>query len=228
MLDNVFVSDRFETWRTCHYKYYLKYIKQLRLPEPKANYELGKTIHALVCYYLRGFEITPLEESLDVEKLNHWNSLKNHPIITNKLIATEWRFEARVNGTDSWLNGRIDAVFYDTEADKYIIADWKTGQNLPKEPEDSFQTRIYLYSFFKAQKDLKLDFPHEKLVFQYIKTAAEAEAAEPIYYSHEKEIEYENQFRTLIEEIHCSENFPPREDAGSKSCKYCPYQKFCF
>jgi len=226
-MSELFISDQFEIWKNCKKRYYYKYIKKLYLPENEQNYEVGKSVHALACYYLRNFKIDHLEISVKDEILIHWNAIKSHSILKKQVIATEWAFNTRVRNTSYWLNGRIDAVFYDKTNNEYIIADWKTGQNVPKNPENSFQCKMYLYAFYNAQKDLKLNFAPEQLIFQYIKTP-DCEYIEPVRYSEEKNAQYEELFKKLLDEMTSSTYFPKVSDKPEKYCKYCPYKTLCF
>lgn len=224
MNNTTFISDQFETWQTCQKKYYFKYVKRLRLPENKNNFRLGKSVHALVQYYLKGHNIEHLERSIDEDIQSHWNAIKNSSILTKPLVCVEWGFNALVKGTTQWLNGRIDAVFYDEELKRYIIVDWKTGQNIPKNPEDSFQCKMYLYSFYKAQKDLGLKFDYSDLCFQYIKTP-DLEFIPALEYSAKKEAQYSEEFKHIINLIETTKNY--ELTTNSKDCKYCPYSVFC-
>ncbi|MFH0702395.1 MAG: PD-(D/E)XK nuclease family protein [bacterium] len=221
MEKNVFISDQFNIWEKCKKRYYFKYIKELNLPEPEADYKYGKSVHALINYYLRGFKTDHLLKNADEKIKNTWDIIKNHPILANKVIATEWTFNSKINNTKYWLNGRIDAVFYDEEQNKYIIADWKTGENIPKNPEYSYQCMIYLYSFFNSYKDLKLncDLNQDNLIFQYVKISDYVEVFS-IPFSEQKEKEYEE---ILINNIYNMENssvFPETNPCSVKNCQY--------
>lgn len=224
MDNNVFNSDHFNTWQTCPKKYYYKYVKNFRLPEKQDSYKLGTSVHALAQYYLNGHKIDHLEKALDEEIKTHWESIKNSSILNKKCIGVEWGFNSRVKGTDKWINGRIDAIFYDEALKKYIIVDWKTGQNIPKNPEDSFQCKMYLYSFYNAQKDLGLEFRHEDICFQYVKTP-DLEIIEPVEYSKDKEEKYSNDFAVIIKNIESTKIFNTTNT--TTSCKYCPYKTLC-
>jgi len=153
--------------------------------------------------------------------------LKTHPILTNKPVEVEWEFNARAGSSKYWINGRIDAVFYNKDKNKYIIADWKTGQNISKNPEKSFQTKLYLYSFFKAKNALKIEMDYGDLSFVYIKTP-DLEEIEPVVYSKEKEREYEDEFLKIIGQINTADYYPKVSDSPSQACRYCPYSLLCF
>lgn len=217
--------DQLEVWQECKRKYYLKYKKNIRLPDRQSNFELGKNVHALTNYYLKGHDVSILEKNLDAETANHWIAVKNHPIIKNKLVCAEWPFNVTTGTSKYWLNGRIDAVFYDETKSKYIIADWKTGKTLQDDIAESFQTKIYLYAFFRAQKDIKLSFTHEQLEFLYIKTPEYKEIN--INYSSQQEKIYEKYFLDLIKNIE-SFNFNQKIPFDLKeSCQKCQFKAFC-
>jgi len=206
--ENIFTHDHFNTWQTCAMRYHFKYAKKLNYPDFTDDYELGRNLHALVDYQLRGFEVDNLLQHASDEAQDCWNHLKDYPLLGKKIIKTEWSFNSRIgipkqkgfsdlgepeliedsvisenritnawlpaiNGVQNWLIGRIDAIFYDSERNKYIIADWKTGKYVPKNIESNFQHKIYLYAFYKSQKDLGLEFEPEDLEFQYVKIMPE-------------------------------------------------------
>jgi hypothetical protein len=133
MKDKTFNHDHFNTWKICKRRYYYKYIKKLNWPDFNTDYDLGRKIHALIDYKLRKLEIRHLLENADNEIINCWEKIKDHQIFTQKAVKTEWGFNTRINNSDNWLLGRIDAIFFDPETRQYIIADWKTGKYIPKD-----------------------------------------------------------------------------------------------
>jgi len=150
-----------------------------------------------------------LECSSD-ETLRHFEAIKNHTVLNNEVFITEWAFNVRIKNSYNWLIGRIDAIFYRPEDNKYLIVDWKTGQNVPKNPENSFQSKIYLYAFYRAHKDLGVDLKPENVLFQYIKTPNDPNI-QPIVYSGDIEKLYENEFINIIESIENERIFPPAD-----------------
>ena len=223
MKNNLLNHDRFNTWQTCQKKYYLKYIKELKYPEFHQDYELGKSVHALIDYYLRGLNIEHLLQNADNKIIDRWNAIKNHSILDKKLIKTEWGFNTNLKGTPCWLIGRIDAVFFDEEKGKYIIADWKTGI-IPKNIDTNFQHRIYLYALYQSRKDLGIDFEPENLVFQYFKIIPESVEITEISFSEQKLHEYEENFVKIINKIENTIEFPAQENC---QVKICPYNGLC-
>lgn len=223
MNNNLLNHDRFNTWQTCRKKYYFKYIKELKYPEFQQNYDLGKSVHALIDYHLRGLSIEHLLKNSDNKIFDRWNAIKNNPILRKKVIKTEWGFNTRLKDTPYWLIGRIDAVFFDEENHKYIIADWKTGI-IPKNIDTNFQHQIYLYALYQSRKDLGLDFKPETIVFQYYKIVPDSVEITEISFSEEKLIEYEKNFVNIIKNIENTDEFSMQENC---SVKICPYKGLC-
>ncbi|HSA07720.1 MAG TPA: PD-(D/E)XK nuclease family protein [Candidatus Gastranaerophilales bacterium] len=219
MNENIYTHDHFNTWQTCKKRYYFKYIKKLNLPDFTGDYELGKNMHALLDYYLRGHKINHLLQNASEEVKNSWNSIKDHPLLALKNIKTEWGFISRIGDTENWLIGRIDAIFYNSETRKYIIADWKTGKYIPKNVDSNFQHKIYLYAFYNCQKDMNLEFSQDELEFQYIKILDEI-SVNTIKFCSEKEAEYERIFLKLIKNISEFEYEPNNEKCPLKECVY--------
>lgn len=225
MKENVYNHDQFNTWQVCKNRYYFKYIKKLNWPDFEGDYELGQNFHALIDYYLRGFDIDKFLEEASEELQKCWEQIKDHPILDNRLIKTEWGFNSRIGDSQNWLIGRIDAIFYDKSKDKYIIADWKTGKYIPKKTEPNFQHKIYLYALYNSQRDLGLSFEPEQLEFQYIKIRNEV-CVNKIEFSKEKEAEYKDNFLRIIEKINATNSFSRHDDTCP--IEQCGYKKLCF
>jgi len=225
MKNNLLNHDCFNTWQTCPKKYYYKYIKELKYPEFHNDYELGKSIHALIDYHLRGFNVEHLLKGSENKIIDRWNSIKNHPILNKKIIKTEWSFNTNLKGTPYWLIGRIDAIFFDEEIGKYIIADWKTGKIIPQKIETYFQHKIYLYALYKSRKDLELDFKPENLCFQYFEIFPDSvNDSVKINFSEENLLEYEKNFINIIKKIENTAEFQTQKNCSDK---YCLYKRLC-
>lgn len=224
MQDNVFTHDHFNTWQLCPKRYYFKYFKKINWPDFSRDYELGKKIHALIDYHLRGLETNHLLKDESDEILKCWNLIKNNPILDKKLIKTEWSFNSRIVDSENWLIGRIDAIFYDRENQKYIIVDWKTGKYVPKNIETNFQHKVYLYALYNSQKDLGLDFKQEDLEFQYVKIQ-DSVSVNTIKFDKEKKLEYKNKFMGIISSINENQDFITPDSCPLKQCNY---KNLCF
>jgi hypothetical protein len=219
-----FNSDKISVWQQCRRKFYLKYIKEIKVPDIENNLELGKSVHALINYYLKGYEVDFLLKNASDDVRNVWKVAKKSNFLSKKdVFLTEWQFNCNLKGADYWLNGRIDAVFFDRNTSKYTIIDWKTGQNIPKDAKLNPQTMIYLYSFFKAQNDLKISLNHADLAFEYVKIS-DSIMTTRIDYSSELEKAYEKRLLVTFKEIENEKDFSRAEVCTSK---YCEYSNIC-
>lgn len=215
----VFTSDCFETYQKCPKAYYYKYIKGIRFALKKDTYKLGRSIHSLVYYKLRGHSLDKIGHALDANTQKHWENISSNQLLSKKVVCAEWGFDILLKD-DIWLNGRIDAVFEDEG--NYIIADWKTGENLPYAPEEKFQAMIYMYAFFKAQKDLGLNFKPSCLKFVFV-GSSEKNLEKEIVCSDEMIFEIEEKLLGMTEQIIAEVDFP----ANKKNCNFCDFQKIC-
>lgn len=223
MTNSTYISNQFDVWEKCRKQYYYKYVKKLILPEQESNYKLGREVHALINYYLKGFNIEHLLKHADEDVIKLWNTIKDHNLLKNKIIATEWSFNSRIKDSNYWLNGRIDAVFYDKAKNNCILVDWKTGQNIPENPEYNYQCMIYLYSFFKGHKDFGLNLNQNEMIFQFVKISDSIDIIS-IPYSGEKQEEYEKIFLEKIMEIESEKEF---DKINPCKTKFCQYKRFC-
>lgn len=214
-----YTSDHFETYKKCPKAYYYKYKKKIKFALQKDTYKLGRSTHALIDYYLRGLPLFKIEADLDEVTKEHWRNILESPLLKTNLICTEWGFDILL-GKNVWLNGRIDAVF--EQDGQYIIADWKTGENLPYNPEGKYQAMIYMYAFYKAQKDLGVVFEPSQLKFIFVSTK-KANMIKEIVCSEGMICEIEQQLLGMVEEIESKVDF----ELNTKSCTFCDFAQIC-
>ena len=220
---DIYTNSMLKDWKTCKNKYWFKYIKKICIPQKENNFELGRKVHALISYYLNGFDTEFIEKTVSDEVLEHYKSILKHPFLKYKHFLSEWGFNVNIKNTENLFVGRIDAIFCDEQNNKYFIADWKTGMGIPQIPLIEPQAQIYLYAFFKAQKDLKINFKEEDLSFTFIQTPTLKESS--INFSKELYEKFEDDFLTTINDIN-SYKYEKEFDEGKK-CKYCEYKFMC-
>ena len=138
-----------------------KFIHNLSLFKKEKRATLGQKFHALICYFINGFDISKLIEDLDKQEQKIWKNLEN--ILKDKkenFIHTEYPFLIKedLKGWNYYLTGRYDAIY--KENDQYVIYDWKT-LNLPKNPSEDLQSVVYLYCASKI-------FNTEKIKMRYL------------------------------------------------------------
>ena len=140
----------------------------------------------------------------------------------SKVLLTEWGFLCNISDTQNLLAGRIDAVFYNEKEEIYTIADWKTGMSIPKNPIESPQALIYMYSFYKAQKDLKLLIKPEQIRFLFIQTPNLNESE--IWFSEELKNKIEKDFISIIKNM---KKTTFKKTDIKEECKFCEYNFVC-
>lgn len=218
-----YTNSMLKDWKTCRCKYYFKYIKKISIPKREENFELGKKVHALISYYLNGFDMSIMEKAAGDEVLLHYKSILTHPLIKQEHILSEWGFTVGVGSTSNTFVGRIDAVFYDKKSKKYTIADWKTGMKIPDAAVTDIQAQIYLYSFYRAQSDLGITIEPEDLSFVFIQTPSLRESR--VDFSKELYEKFEADFLNEIKNIQNCTQKP--ECTDNSSCKFCEYKFMC-
>lgn len=212
---DIYISDQFNTLRRCNRLYWLKYIRGLNVTDLAQDYFLGKSVHALVNYHLKGYDVGFLLQNADAEVTSRWNLLKDKWLKDKTAIKSESSFMCRLSSTSFWLKGRMDAVFFDEKKNLYTIADWKTGENIPSNPYENFQHIVYLYSFFKLMQQQNRQIRHEDLIFKYIKISDVIEEHD-FHYSKELEVSYEKLMLKNVKTIKLLEN--GELSAGVKEC----------
>jgi len=221
----IYTNSMLKDWNTCKNKYYFKYIKKINIPKKEEYFELGKKVHSLISYYLNGFDTNFIEKNTNDEILEHYHSILKHPFLQQKCLLSEWGFTVNVANTKNIFVGRIDAIFYDEKTNHYTIADWKTGMKIPKNPNIEPQAQIYLYAFYKAQKDLKISLKPEDLSFTFVQTPSLNESS--LNFSKELYENFEENFLYTISKINEYQYVNEYDENENKKCQYCEYKFMC-
>ena len=198
-----------KTYDKCPKKYFFKYIKGLQMPVDDDIFTLGKNIHALASYYLKGEYIDRMEKSLNLKETELWKYLKGIKYFEYNTINTEYNLSVKVGA--NFFGGRLDALV-ENEGHYYIL-DYKTG-SAPKNPKYDYQTMIYtlcVSRFFKT----------ENVTFVYIDLKNKIEISTDLT----KELieEYETALLKISDNI-IKGDF----SASKKDCRHCEYGKICY
>ncbi len=123
-----------------------KYILHLDFLNKNEPAKMGERLHGFICYYLRGFNMDKIYNSLEQKEKEILQNVLKLDIFSQKekFIKTEESFLVKVRGDkfNFYLTGRFDAIYKDN--DGYIIFDWKS-KNIPNNPQEELQSVVYLY-----------------------------------------------------------------------------------
>ena len=123
-----------------------KYILHLDFLNKNEPAKMGERLHGFICYYLRGFNMDKIYNSLEQKEKEILQNVLKLDIFNQKekFIKTEESFLVKVRGDkfNFYLTGRFDAIYKDN--DGYIIFDWKS-KNIPQNPQEELQSVVYLY-----------------------------------------------------------------------------------
>ncbi len=135
--------------------YINKYILKLDFLNQNESAKRGERLHAMISYYLSGFDITKIKNNMPKIEKEMLDRVLDCEIFKDreKFIKSEESFLVKCSGGgfDFYLTGRFDAIFQD--GGKYVIYDWKS-KNIPKNPDTRLQSIVYLYcasKIFKTQ-----------------------------------------------------------------------------
>lgn len=210
----VFSPNMLKTFEECQQKYFFRYIQKLSVPQPVKVFEKGKKIHALAHYYLRGDDITKFLPTLTEEESLIWQRLLDNEFFQAKYVNSEYNLTSKIG--DFWIGGRLDA-FMKSETSYYIL-DYKTG-SIPKNPEEDFQTMIYLIC---TDEILKKGWGScYDLSFIYIDLKNNQNHI--INFNEDKKQNYTVKILETCEKITTAKTFTK----NLNRCKYCEYNKFC-
>lgn len=200
-----------KTYEQCKKKYFLRYVRNIMMPQSSIMFEKGKNIHALAGYYLTNVEISAFESALNDDEKCLWEKLKTNPYFLKTPFKSEFPLNFRLG--EYWFGGRIDGVVKSGE--NYFILDYKTGA-APKDAKYDYQTMVYAVAMDKYLET------YESLSFVYI----ELKTNENIVISITKDLIEEYKSKLLNSAIKLNtltENNLP----SFKNCK-CEYSKICF
>lgn len=207
---NNFSPHMLKTFKECPKKYYYKYAAKISVLQKATPFEKGKKVHALANYYLRGDDITKLEKVLTSDETQVWNILKSNEFFQKTYVESEYNLSCKIG--DFWVGGRLDALVKD--GNNYYILDYKTG-SIPQNPENDYQTMIYLLSAAKFLKTF------DSLTFIYIDLKNNLN--HKIEFTKEREKIYTEDLIKICTQITSAQNFP----SNPAGCKFCEYGKFC-
>lgn len=226
-----------KTFNECQWKFFLKYVQKLSLPQRSKIFETGKKIHALASYYLKGENIEKLEKALTEDEKQVWATLKSSKYFSMQPVETEYNLSCKIG--EWWVGGRLDALVVNTLASgpsflneeegpygfchpssQFIILDYKTGQ-IPQNAESDFQTIVYLLC---SDRFLNLKGGYESLKFVYIGLKNDSERE--IFLTSDNKKNYEEKLMKILKDIEFALKTKVFEKNSDK-CKFCEYCKLC-
>ena len=208
----IFSPNMLKTFIDCPQKYIFKYDEKISVPQKASWFEKGKKVHALAHYYLRGDNISKLEPVLTQEERHIWETLKANPYFQKQYVNSEYNLSCKVG--DFWIGGRLDALMQENES--LYILDYKTG-SVPKNPEQDFQTMVYLLCVSKIYPQAK------EIKFVYIDLKNNKNHI--VEFTEELKILYEKAITMTCDKI--ISLALPEEIPYAKHCDFCEYGKIC-
>ncbi|MGN1154307.1 MAG: PD-(D/E)XK nuclease family protein [Candidatus Gastranaerophilaceae bacterium] len=207
----IYSPQMLNTFEECPVKYFYKFIKNINTPQLDKSFSVGKNIHALAAYYLKGDDVSLF--ALDKNEQQMWDRLLSNKTFNLKTELVETNVACKID--DFWIGGRLDALVTNN-SNEYYILDYKTG-GIPKNSKYNFQTIIYLLCCDNMLKD-----KYKKLYFTYI--SVKNGESEIIEFNNQLKEEYITKLRNTISGI---KKLTPPMPKHNKQCEYCGYIKVC-
>lgn len=193
----------------CPQKYKFMYVDKISLPQNKYFFEKGKKIHAIASYYIKGFDVSKLENALNETERKIWNYLKSTEYFKYEFLKSEYQLNMKI--TEYWIGGRLDALVKDEN--NYYILDYKTGE-IPKNPEFDYQTMIYLLCADKKIKN------YDSLSFVYLDLKNNSEYK--IQFTDELKTMYQEKLLKILKQLDLTTNYKQKMLQDNKcNCDYC-------
>lgn len=193
----------------CPKKYKFMYVDKISLPQNKYFFEKGKKIHAIASYYIKGFDVSKLENALNETERKIWNYLKSTEYFKYEFLKSEYQLNMKI--AECWIGGRLDALVKDEN--NYYILDYKTGE-IPKNPELDYQTMIYLLCADKKIKN------YDSLSFVYLDLKNNSEYK--IQFTDELKAMYQEKLSKTLKQLVLTANYKQKMLQDNKcNCDYC-------
>ena len=193
----------------CPQKYKFMYVDKISLPQNKYFFEKGKKIHAIASYYIKGFDVSKLENALNETERKIWNYLKSTEYFKYEFLKSEYQLNMKI--TEYWIGGRLDALVKDEN--NYYILDYKTGE-IPKNPEFDYQTMIYLLCADKKIKN------YDSLSFVYLDLKNNSEYK--IQFADELKAMYQEKLLKTLKQLGLTTKYKQKMLQDNKcNCDYC-------
>lgn len=216
-LVNTYTVNKLQTYDECPQRYKLCYIDNVKILENpifSKKAEKGNNLHNLINFYLKGQNTSKLVTALTHNEKILWINFKESEIKNYNIRESEYAFNVKID--EYWLTGRIDALF--EHDNKYIILDWKTGENF-KGNQVKFQTAFYLLSIYEILKAKRLIKSPEQIELHYMNIATNTTIR--IQLDENKYIQYRTKILEIINKINTNPNFFCHKSDQCKTCKYC-------
>lgn len=207
----IYSPQMLNLFEDCPTKYFLKFVKNVYPLQLDNTFSVGKNIHALAAYYLKGDDISIF--SLNEKEKQMWDTLLSNKMFNLKTEYVETNVTCKID--NFWIGGRLDALVSDN-SNEYYVLDYKTG-NIPKNSKYNFQTIIYLLCCDKLLKN-----KYTKLYFTYI--SVKDGTCETIEFTEELKKEYLTKVKNTVSDIKKLTNPTAKH---TKRCEYCEYIKVC-
>ncbi len=218
---NIYTAGMLKTFDECPQKYKLMYEEHLETPMDNHFANVGKKIHMLINYYLKGENISKFLQILhndeNLELLKLWNNFEKLKI--KSAIKSEYTFNVGLS-LNTRLSGRIDAIR--KVGNFYEIMDWKCGNSKNIKPEEDLQTKVYLYSLYTALKYYgKIEQPNQlSMTYYFLKE----DKSQTVFFSDENLENYKNLLITKIQKIVENKDF---QCTNNLKCEKCNFKILC-
>ncbi len=136
-----------KTYKQCRKKFFLRYVRNIIMPQSSIPFEKGKNIHAIAGYFLSGLDISEFEKALSDSEAALWSKLKSNEYFKLTPLKTEFTLNVKIG--KYWFGGRLDAIV--KNENEYFILDYKTG-SAPENAKYDYQTMVYLSALSKYLK----------------------------------------------------------------------------
>lgn len=218
---NTFTAGMIKTFLECPQKYNLIYNEHIDLPSGNSSSEIGKKIHTLINYKLKGCNIEKILEILNkpenISLKILWDNFLE--VETGEITDCEYTFNVSVNEKIR-LTGRVDAIR--KNGNKYEILDWKTGSSKNTDVNNDLQTIIYLYSIYKYLSFYNKinNFDDLSMTYYFLKE----KTSKSVFFTEELFEYYKMFIINNVEDILKTSFFDIK---SSKQCLNCKYSVIC-
>jgi hypothetical protein len=219
--------NQLKEWDKCHAQFYYKTVLKQRWLSDERNFELGKSVHALMDLHAKGLPYEHFKVGIKANIYAHFEALIQHPIAKAPVVASEYAFYLPFPVGDVspiTLTGRIDRIsLYDGSL---AIIDWKTGTAVPHDYATAWQTRLYSYAIWHMRDALGVDESLE-MHFYYVDVRTNRQPAVKMY-TVAIDADYIAETEGLLKQV-LARILAEKRFALPSACpdKYCSFSQVC-
>jgi len=228
-----FSQNSLEIFSKCRMRFKKRYVDGLLWKSREAtennHAEKGRLFHLLAYRYFMGLDDSFVDEKGEYSDIKVWQDRLKSYMVINSNNSYYPEFELKLAEDSIKIQAKYDLIIIDAE-NRAVIYDWKVQEKSinPKNAEQAFQTRVYMYLLAKAGDIINgKSIKPEDITMIYWQARHPANPVK-MNYSEELFKKDEEFLRSEIEKIlNCNFDSMGLKTNDEKVCRFCEFCSIC-